>query len=185
MNKTDLLNLANKGEVEIEGIPLEVIIKPSSLDGTDWIEIHVKPFSNLHRPLLLGQKWVEHITDEECAELPSALLKYKKEAEEFCEKAKRIIKAKRNEDITYSFTDVPQSVLDDWQKVLKTSLALNQWKNGRQVIRFVDQKHQEWYAPDIFTLELDGVLYEPHWSYWLERVYYIADDKIRELAQVK
>lgn len=89
------------------------------------------------------------------------------------------------ESVTYSFTDVPQSVLDDWQKVLKTSLALNQWKNGRQVISFVDQKHQEWYAPDIFTLELDGVLYEPHWSYWLERVYYIADDKIRELAQVK
>ena len=114
MTKTELLSLANKGKTQINGYPLEVKVYPSSLDGTPWIEITVDPLSPLHLPLVLGQKWVEYVTEEECAELPVWLDKYKQEAEDFCRKAETVVKATLNDDGTFTFTDVPESVQEEW-----------------------------------------------------------------------
>ena len=179
MNKSELLALANKGKVEINGIPMEVVVRPSAFDGTDWIEINVEPLSPLHQPLVLGNKWVEYITDEECAELPGALEKYKKEAEEFCEKAKTVVKAKFNPDGSYSLVDVPDAVKEeykDYPKILKS------WMREKKHIVYIGNDKQYWQAPGNFTLELDGVKYEPHWSYWMNCAYYEADDRIRKEA---
>lgn len=185
MNKSELVSLANIGKTEIEGIPLEVIVKPSSMDGTDWIEIHVEPFSALHPPLILGQKWLEHVTDAECAELPAMLLKYKAEADAFCERAKTVVRATSNGDITYTFTDVPDDLVEVYKKEFaQDSSILTGWLKGRHVIRFVNENKTEWYAPDVFAIELDGIRYLPHWSYLLERVYYVVDDNIRKIMQV-
>lgn len=169
MNKQDLLNLANKGKTEINGISLEVVVFPSSLDGTPWIEIYVDPLTPLHQRLVLGQKWVEYITDEECAELPDALLKYKQEAEKFCEEAKQVVKATINADGTYSFTEVPEAVQENFRDYPS---AFKRWLKDKHTIRYVNDKQTEWFAPGNFTLDLDGVLYIPHWSYWLDRPYY-------------
>lgn len=172
MTKKELLNLANKGMVEINGISLEIVIFPSSLDGTPWLEIYVAPLSQLHQPLVLGQKWVEYITDEECMELPTALLKYREEAKLFCEQAKQIVKAKTNNDGTYSFIDVPISVQENFKDYPS---AFKKWAKDRHHIRYVNDKKTEWFAVGNFSLELDGVLYVPHWSYWLDRPYYITN----------
>jgi len=169
MNKKELFALANKGKVEINGIPLEVIIRPSSCDGEPWIEIVVDPLSPLHLPLILGQKWWEYVTDEECEELPQQLLKYKAEAEEFCEQAKRVVKARINPDGTYSFTDVPDSVKENFRDYPS---ALKNWLTQKHHITFVNDEKREWFAPGVFTLELDGIRYVPHWSYYLERTFY-------------
>ena len=180
MNKAELLALANKGKVEINGIPLEVIVRPSAVDGTDWIEINVEPFTPLHQPMNLGNKWVEYITDEECAELPGALEKYKKEAEEFFEKAKTVVKAKTNPDGSYSFTEVPDSVKENFKDYPS---ALKQWLREKKNIVFIGTDKLYWYAPGTFTLELDGVTYKPHWSYWMDCTYYLASDKLRKVAE--
>lgn len=172
MTKAELLNLANKGKTKINGISLEVVVFPSSLDGTPWLEIHVDALSPLHQPLLLGQKWVEFITDEECEELPTALLKYQEEANLFCEQAKQIVKAKTNSDGTYSFIDVPVSVQDNFSDYPS---ALKKWLKDKHHIFYVNDKKTEWFAEGNFTLELDGVLYVPHWSYWLDRPYYLTN----------
>lgn len=179
MNKAELLSLANKGKVEINGIPLEIVVRPSSVDGEPWIEITVDPLSPLHQPLRLGSKWVEYITDEECAELPLALEEYKRRADEFCEKAKRVVKAELYSDDAYHFTEVPESVKDElraWPRVLKRFLQ------GVHRIDFIGQEKEFWRAPGKFTLELNGIQYVPHWSYWLECVYYIADDQIKRIG---
>ena len=176
MNKAQLLALANKGKTEINGIPLEVIERPDS-DGDMWLEIKVDPLSPLHQPLILGNKWTEYITDEECEELPEALLQYKKEAEEFCEKAKTVVKAKLNGDGSYSFTEVPEKVQENLKDYPS---ALKQWLREKKHIVFINDNKKEWRAPGKFTLELDGVRYEPHWSYWLNCTYYEADDFIRK-----
>lgn len=180
MNKAELLALANKGKVEISGVKLEVIVRPSALDGTDWLEIVSEPLSPLHQPLELGGKWVEYITDEECAELPGELEKYKKEAEAFSEKAKTVVKAKSNPDGSYSFTEVPDSVKENFKDYPS---ALKQWLRERHHIVFIGDDNDYWVAPDKFTLELDGVTYLPHWSYWLGCAYYEADDYIRKVAK--
>lgn len=179
MNKAELLSLANKGKVEINGIPLEVIVRPSALDGTDWLEINVEPFSPLHQPMNLGNKWVEYITDEECAELPGELEKYKKEAEEFCEKAKVVVKAKFNPDGSFSFTDIPESVKENYKDYPS---ALKLWLRERHHIVYIGNDKRYWKAPGRFSLELDGVKYEPRWSYWMNCAYYEADDRIRKEA---
>lgn len=172
MTKAELLNLANKGKTKINGISLEVVVFPSSLDGTPWLEIHVDALSPLHQPLVLGQKWVEYITDKECMELPTALLKYQEEANLFCEQAKQIVKAKTNSDGTYSFIDVPVSVQDNFRDYPS---ALKKWLKDKHHIFYVNDKKTEWFAEGNFTLELDGVLYVPHWSYWLDRPYYLTN----------
>ena len=176
MNKQDLLNLANKGKVTISGIELEVIVKPSSLDGTPWLEIHVPALSPLHLPFTLGEKWVEYITDEECAELPDALLRYKCEAEEFCRKAERVVKATRIDNDHYRF----ELTQEERRDIFGESIAAHHRATAPDIYKykckivFVNDSKKEWFAPGIFTLELDGVRYVPHWSYWLERAYYIS-----------
>ena len=179
MNKAELLSLANKGKVEISGIPLEIIVRPDS-DGDDWLEIKAEPLSPLHQPLILGNKWVEYITDEECEELPGMLERYKRDAEEFCEKAKTVVKAKFNPDGTYSFTDVPEKVQENLKDYPS---ALKQWLREKKHVGFIGGEQEYWYAPGTFTLELNGVKYEPHWSYWLDCVYYIADDQIKSKGE--
>lgn len=37
MKKSELLALANIGKTEICGIKLKVIVRPSSVDGKDWL----------------------------------------------------------------------------------------------------------------------------------------------------
>ena len=171
MTKTELLNLANKGKTKINGISLEVIVFPSSLDGPPWIEINVDPLSPLHQPLILGQKWVEYVTEEECEELPAALLKYKEDAERFCELAKQVVKATINSDGTFTFIEVPKSVKQNFKEYPS---AFKKWLTDKHHIKYVNDSQKEWFAPGNFTLELDGIVYEPHWSYWLDRPYYFA-----------
>lgn len=167
MTKNELIALANIGKTEINGIPLEVKVFPSSVDGTPWIEIHVEPLSPLHPPLLLGQKWLEYVTEEECAELPEWLERYKREADEFCEKAKRIVKATSNPDGTYNITELPDSLIEEYQ-----DYPLKRWLKQKHAIKYIGNEEKYWYAPDVFTLELDGIRYTPHWSYWLNCAYY-------------
>lgn len=176
MTKTELLSLANKGKTEINGYPLEVKVYPSSLDGTPWIEIIVDPLSPLHLPLVLGQKWVEYVTEEECAELPVWLDKYKQEAEDFCRKAETVVKATLNDDGTFTFTDVPESVQEEWSDFPQ---AFKRWLKQRHPIQFIGEDKDHWYAPGTFTLDLDGVRYIPRWSYWLNCTYYETTPQIK------
>lgn len=171
MNKKELLTLANKGKTEINGIELKVVVRPSAMDGEPWIEIEVEPLSPLHQPLILGQKWVEHITDEECEELPGALLKYKQETEQFCEQAKQVVKATLNNDGTFTFLEVPDAVQENFKDYPS---AFRRWLKEKHSIRYVNDSRKEWFAPGNFTLDLDGTIYVPHWSYWLDRPYYIT-----------
>jgi len=176
MTKAELLSLANKGKTEINGYPLEVKVYPSSLDGTPWLEIEVEPLSPLHQPLRLGEKWVEYITDEECAELPEALDKYKREADAFCEQAKTIVKATLNNDGTVTFTDIPKSIKENFKDYPS---AFKKWSKERHHINFIGKDKAQWYAVGNFTLDLDGVQYVPHWSYWLNCAYYETTSQIK------
>jgi hypothetical protein len=169
MTKNELLALANIGKTEIHGYPCEVKVYPSSVDGTPWLEIHFDPLSPLHQPLILGNLWVEYITEEDCAGLPEALDKYKREADEFCREAKTIVKATLNADGTYTFTDVPEAVRANFSNYPS---ALKRWLKQKHYITPIKDDKEYWYAPGNFTLELDGVQYVPHWSYWLDCAYY-------------
>ena len=173
MTKNELLALANKGRTEINGYPLEVII--TKCCGDPWIEINVEPLSPLHRPLILGQKWLEYVTEEECAELPEWLDRYKREAEEFCKQAQTVVKATLNQDGTYTFVDVPETVKEDFKDYPS---HLEKWLNEKHYINFIDKEQKYWYAPGHFTLEIDGVKYVPHWSYWLNCAYYESTEQI-------
>ena len=178
MTKDKLLSLANKGKTEINGYPVEVKVFPCC--DSPWIEIHVDPLSPLHQPLILGQKWLEYVTEEECAELPEWLDRYKREAEEFCKQAETVVKAKLNEDGTYTFTDVPEKVQENFADYPS---ALKRWLKQRHHINFIGNEREHWRAPGIFTLDLDGVQYVPHWSYWLDCAYYETTNQITPFTE--
>lgn len=180
MTKDELISLANKGKTEINGCSLEVKIFPSSVDGTPWIEIHVDPLSPLHQPLILGEKWLEYVTEEECAELPEWLDRYKREAENFCRSAETVVKATLNTDGTYTFTDVPETVKAEFEAYPS---AFKRWLKQKHYISFIGKEKDYWRAPGDFTLELDGVRYVPHWSYWLNCTYYEATEQVREATK--
>lgn len=180
MNKKELLELANKGTTKIAGIDVEIIVKPSAFDGKDWIEIKVAPLSPLHCPLLLGQQWVEFITDKECEELESALIKYKQDAEVFCEQAKRIVKATVTKDKEILIIDMPDSVKSDWAGYPN---ILKQITTKPHKVVFLGKEYENWKALGNFTIDIDGNIYQPHWSYWLDCAYYIADNKIKSLGE--
>ena len=173
MNKAELLSLANIGKTEINGIPLEVIVYPSSLDGTPWLEIHVDALSPLHTKLLLGQKWVEYITEDECAELTERLLKYKREAEEFCKEARRVVKGTMNSNGEIKLTEIPDEIKAEFEEISPT--CFRQWAKAKHKLNKIKDANA-WYALGNFTLDLDGVKYVPHWSYWLDRPYYITEE---------
>lgn len=177
MTKNELLSLANKGKTQINGYPLEVKVYPSSVDGTPWLEIHVEPLSPLHQPLILGQKWVEYITEEECAELPEWLDRYKREAEEFCKQAETVVKATLNPDGTITFIEVPESVKENFSDYPS---ALKQWLKQKHHITFIGKEKEAWHAMGNFTLDIDGVKYVPHWSYWLNCTYYESTPQIMQ-----
>ena len=180
MNKNELLSLANKGKTEINGFTLEVKVFPSSFDGTPWIEIIVDPLSPQHPPLILGQKWVEYITDEECAELPEALARYNDEAKAFCKEAETVVKATLNQDGTFTFTDVPESVQANFADYPS---ALKRWIKQKHHINYIGKEKKHWYAPGNFTLDIDGVRYVPLWSYWLNCACYETKDQVKEITQ--
>ena len=169
MNKKELCALANTGKTNIGGVDVYVTIKPGPIDGSPWIEITACELSPLHQSLILGQKWCEFVTDEECAELPAALARYKAEAETFCEKAKRIVKCHTVGENAYQIDEVPDDVKEDWKAFPAT---LKRFTHETHKKLYIDSTKHYWYAPGIFTLELDGVRYVPHWSYYLDRAYY-------------
>lgn len=179
MNKKDLFELANKGPVKIAGVEVEIIIRPDS-DGEDWIEIKGAPLSPLHCPLQLGGKWFKYVTDEECEELEPALIKYKKDAEEFCKQAERVVKATLTDKNEILLIDIPESVKSDfagfpaWWK---------QFSTQPHKINFINKERAYWRTFGHFTLDLEGELFMPHWSYWLDCAYYIATDKIKSLGE--
>lgn len=171
MKKQDLLAIANNGRTEIHGFPCEVTVKPCL--GDPFLTIKFNPLSPLHQPLILGQKWVEHITDEECEGLAEALNRYKAEADAFCEEAKTVIKATMNADGTYSMIDIPEKVKENSKDYPS---AFKSWSRQRFNIRPIKDSPEAWYAPGNYTLDLDGVIYIPHWSYWLNCPYYLFEE---------
>ena len=184
MKKSELLALANIGKTEICGIKLKVIVRPSSVDGKDWLEIFVDPLTPLHQPLCLGEQWVEFITEQECADFENALLQYKKSADEFYEKAQRIVKATLTKNGEILIIDMPDSVKQDsehYPRSLKLMLTT------KHKIRFLDKRTEKgienWFALGNFALDLDGEIFQPHWSYWLEKAYYISTERIKDIAR--
>lgn len=182
MNKKELFELANKGTVKIAGVEVEIIIKPSAADGKDWIEIKGAPLSPLHCPLQLGGKWFEFVTDEECEELESALIKYKEDAKRFCEQAKRVVKATITKDGKIPITDMPESVKSDWAEFPK---MLNEFITKPHKVSFLGKEHENWKAFGNFSIDIEGNIYQTHWSYWLDCAYYIADNKIKSLGEIQ
>lgn len=179
-NKADLLKLANKGKIELCGVKAEIKIYPSSVDGTDFIEIIVDPLSPLHLPLTLGGKWLEYVTDEECAEVEDAIERYKAEAAEFVELAAREATAHSTPDGCYVFDCIPEEIAKDWEGYPRLFRTIAKEKHR---IAFIDNDRMYWHTLGVFTVIIDGVKYVPHWSYWLDRSYYIADDHIRSVAE--
>lgn len=158
MNKADLIAMANRGPVEMEGMSVNVIIRPSSVDGTDWIEIRVDPINEHTEGLFMGDKWMEHVTDDEAAEIPAALRKYK----DIMVKQAEISKRTPLELSTYD--------ADKYNSYAKTEdgkeYTITQYKD----IHFTVNANED--IPINKPILLDKTLYLPFFSFWLDHAVY-------------
>ena len=73
MTKNELTALANKGVVQIGGYNAEVIIRESAGNNGEWIEIFIEPVNGHTAKAMLGGKWLEYVTDEECGEIENGI----------------------------------------------------------------------------------------------------------------
>lgn len=181
MKKSELLALANKGKQNLFGTTVGITVRTGH-DGEDWIGIEIDPLSPLHQPLRMGDKWLKYVTNEECEELESAIERYKEEAKTFFEKAQRVVKA-TIQDGKIQITELLEDVKSDWDFVADEELKKRYIKRFCKLphpISFIGKDKQYFKALGSFTLDIDGHLYVPHWSYWLDCAYYIADDFIRK-----
>lgn len=181
MTKSELIALANKGKQTLCGVTANIIIRPDS-DGEDWIEIEIEPLSPLHQPLRLGDKWVKFITDDECAELEPAIERYKKSAAKFFKDAQRVVKA-TVQDGQLQISELPEDVKSDWDFIdvnEEKERYIKRFCKLPHPVSFIGKGKTYFRALGVFTLDIDGHLYVPRWSYWLDCPYYLADDFIRE-----
>lgn len=183
MTKAELFSLANKGRVEIGGVPCVVDIHPDR-NGELFIDIEVDGLSSLHDTAHFGGKWWEYVTDEECAELPGALQKCKQNADRFFEEAQREVKAHFNADKQIVIDDMPDSVKADWQALEHDYPGITKrFIRQAHPVRFINKEQKEWFALGNFTLDIGGKKYVPRWSFWLDRAYYQTDEHMKGIFE--
>lgn len=173
MTKNELLSHANGEVFEIEGVKLRLEVTKCA--GDDFLKITMLPITPLHTTTYLGNKWIEYITEEECAEFESEIKKHKERALKFYEDAKRVVKATKTADNNIKIIELPENVKSDWnfyEDDETREKAINRFMRNTHPIRFIDKDEKEFFALGNFSLDLDGVIYTPHWSYWLDRAYY-------------
>lgn len=186
MTKAELLSHANGEIFEIEGVKLQAEITKCA--GDDFLKIKMHPITPLHAEASLGSKWVKYITEKECAEFESEIKKHKEKALAFVENAKRVVKATLTADNRIKIIDLPDSVKKDWdfyENKEQKKRAIRQFVSRTHPIQFVNKEEKHFFALGHFTLNLDGVIYTPIWSYWLDRAVYVASPQIKELKELR
>ena len=130
----------------------------------------------------IGGKWLEYITAEELAEFESEVKKHRERAEEFYKQAQRVAKATLKNGYI-KILELPESIradFDFYEDKERREKAIKRYIQNLHPIKFINDKKSEFFALGNFSIDLDGVLYVPHWSYWLDRPYYITTQQIIE-----
>lgn len=181
MSISDFLEKANKGVFEIDGVRLEIIINKDR-DGDDFVKVKMYPITELHDEAWLGCKWLKYIEESEFLDFEKGIRKHKEKAFEFYKKAQRVVNATITKDGRIKVLDLPDDVKSDW------CFYENEQDREKAIKRFIKNPHNfsmfeigfnymKFFAIGEFSLNIDGVIYKPHWSYWLERPYYIKEMK--------
>jgi len=162
MKKNELIELANKGVVQIGGYNAEIIIRDSAGNNGDFIEIFIEPINEYTTKAVLGEKWVEFVTDEECTELENGIKKiYDKMASqaEICNREPRVLK--------YHESD-PKILVCEKEKTYK----IIQYEDHFEIV--VLYKGCEPDYPLNVPVEINGKVYKPVWSWWLDKGCYMG-----------
>lgn len=170
MTKAELQSLVGKGRVNVSGIDIEVTMT-RCLDSDDFIKIKGYAINDYTTDLELGDKWMEYVTDEECAELVQALAKYRdkmlKQAEiyhkdpiKLCwfdtEYRKGLLKSEKG--FVYEIVKPAEDHFEIWST----------WGLG-----------YESDVPMNISVEIDGIIYRPIWSWWLDHGCYRGQAPVR------
>jgi hypothetical protein len=183
MTLEKILEHANGEPWTVEGVTLDVIV--SKCLDSDFLQFKMHPITELHAPSYLGGKWIEYITAEELADFENEIKRHREKAEEFYRQAQRVAKATLLKNGRIQILDYPENIQSDWnfyENEERRAKAIKQFVKHSHPIRFIGDKKTEFYALGNFSIDLDGVLYVPHWSYWLDRPYYITTTQILESA---
>ena len=163
MTLEKILEHANGEPWTVEGVTLDVIV--SKCLDSDFLQFKMHPITELHPPSYLGGKWIEYIT-----------------AEEFYRHAHRVAKATLKNGYI-KILELPESIradFDFYEDKESREKAIKRYIQNLHPIKFIDDNKSEFFALGDFSLDIDGVLYVPHWSYWLDRPYYITTQQIIE-----
>ncbi len=171
MDKQAFINRSNKGIVVIEGVKLDIKIYPDK-DGDEFISIDMFPITPLHLPTQLGGKWLKYTDENEFLSFESEIKKHRERAEDFYKKAQRIVKA-TIENGFIKIIELPEEVKQDfciWETEEQNQNAIKRFiKRPHKIARINDNTI---FALGNFALDIDGVVYKPYWSYWLDRPFY-------------
>lgn len=180
MTLEKILEHANGEPWTVEGVTLDVIV--SKCLDSDFLQFKMHPITELHAPSYLGGKWIEYITAEELADFENEIKRHREKAEEFYRQAQRVAKATLKNGYI-KILELPESIradFDFYEDKERREKAIKRYIQNLHPIKFINDKKSEFFALDNFSIDLDGVLYVPHWSYWLDRPYYMTTPQIIE-----
>ena len=180
MTLEKILEHANGEPWTVEGVTLDVILTKCA--GDDFLRFNMHPITELHTAADLGGKWLEYITAEELADFENELKSHREKAEEFYRQAQRVAKATLKNGYI-KILELPESIradFDFYEDKERREKAIKRYIQNLHPIKFINDKKSEFFALGNFSIDLDGVLYVPHYSYWLDRPYYIATQQIIE-----
>ena len=156
MTKNELIALANKGVVQIGGYNAEVIIRDSAGNNGDWIEIIIEPINEYATKAILGGKWLEFVTDEECGELEAGVKRiYDKMAAqaEICGREPLVLKY---------YESNTKTLICEKNKIY----IVNQYEDHFEILVLYKGIEPDYAINKV--VEINGKVYKPVWSFWLD-----------------
>jgi hypothetical protein len=165
MNKTELLNLAGKGYVDINGKQVEVTIS-KALDS-DYIHITQKAINPYTTDHDFSGGWIEFIEDKDVKELEAAFDKVHEKMlkqAEICKQSPLILSTISGSDYLKSATGIKYIV----QRPASDHFEICVLSNGEAD-----------YAINR-PVTIDGKLYLPLWSWWLDKGCYMTNQSYAE-----
>ena len=169
MTIQEFVNALRQGDVTLDDLILQGKFNKMYC-GNEYLDLIVLPPNRLYPSINIGTIDADLVTNDEYAIIQQRIKQIKKHADDFYQKAQRVLRGELTDKNSFRIPEIPADVRATFSEdTLQTLL------NDEHPIEFVDCSHTACKAPAVFTLKLEDKIYEPHWDTYYKKPYYKPD----------
>ena len=169
MTKQEFIDALRQGDAELDGITVQGKFQKIYC-GNERIDLIALPPNRLYPSINIGTVDADLVTNDEYAAIRQRTKEIKMLADDFYQKAQRIIRGVLTDKNSFRIPEIPDDV-----KATFSADELQTLLNNEHPIEFIDCSHTACKAPAIFTLKLEDKTYEPYWDTYYKKPYYKPD----------